>query len=193
MDYMDFLDNGSREEVHRYVEQYGNVNAHDFEGRTLLLTAILRRSWASVDYLLEQGADPNLADESGYLPLYVACAYGKEEMAAKLVEHGADVNAVCLEGLTALHISVVNGRVGLVDMLMNSGADPLIREENGFKASEMYGNWEKCGYKLDRLPSEEIREAVLNAIHPMENIAEEKIRLESSVVVAKEPTKKQKL
>ena len=49
------------------------------------------------EYLLENGANVNLADKLGVTPLIAATRKGQRDVVAVLVQHGADVNAVSLE------------------------------------------------------------------------------------------------
>lgn len=52
-------------------------------------TAVFARQRASVETLLELGADPNGAGEGGFVPLETAESNGDEELARLLREHGA--------------------------------------------------------------------------------------------------------
>ena len=49
------------------------------------------------DYLLENGANPNLADHLGVTPLIAATRKGQRDVVAVLLQHGADVSPVSLE------------------------------------------------------------------------------------------------
>ena len=54
------------------------------------------------EYLLENGANPNLADKFGVTPLIAATRKGQRDVVVVLLQHGADVNAVSLE-VRAMH------------------------------------------------------------------------------------------
>ena len=49
------------------------------------------------EYLLENGANPKLADKLGVTPLVAATRKGQRDVVAVLLQHKADVNAVSLE------------------------------------------------------------------------------------------------
>ena len=49
------------------------------------------------EYLLENGAKPNRANQLGVTPLIAAARRGKKDVVKVLLQHGADVNAVSLE------------------------------------------------------------------------------------------------
>jgi len=49
------------------------------------------------EYLLENGAKPNRANQLGVTPLIAAARRGKKDVVKVLLQHGADVNAISLE------------------------------------------------------------------------------------------------
>ena len=49
------------------------------------------------EYLLENGAIPNHANQLGVTPLIAAARRGKKEVVRVLLQHGADVNPISLE------------------------------------------------------------------------------------------------
>lgn len=106
------------------------VNARDFNGLTALLAAINNRDDQWTGYLLQQGADPNLAGPKGETPLMAASRLGLTEIAGWLLETGAKVDAENKMGETALIIAVQNardandGRVQIVKDLLDAGANP---------------------------------------------------------------------
>jgi ankyrin repeat protein len=100
------------------------VNARDLNGRTALSTAIENRNDDWTIYLLQQGANADLASPTGDTPLMMASRIGYQEAAEWLISVGAKVNAANRKGETALIIAVQERRVPIVRMLVNAGADP---------------------------------------------------------------------
>ena len=47
------------------------------------------------EYLLENGANSNVADKFGVTPLIAATRKGQRDVVTVLLQHGADVNACC--------------------------------------------------------------------------------------------------
>ena len=79
--------------------------------------------------LLEAGADPNIEDERGTMPLYLA-ELGSE-LFIVLLEGGADPNIKYESGATPLHLAVFEGDVNVVRALLEAGADPNVQDQGG--------------------------------------------------------------
>ena len=99
------------------------VNGRCPGGSTPLMYAVFYGDAAMVRFLLEKGADPNIANDAGATALMWAA--GDLEKTRLLVEHGADVNAHSDGGRTPLMIAA--GRFGsgaAVKLLLEHGANP---------------------------------------------------------------------
>ncbi len=105
-------------------------------GRTLLHETAGQGSLATVELLLELGADPNAADQFGHVPLYFVgnqchAATGPEVVRA-LVRGGANVNARGgVQRCTALHMAARRGNVRVAEALLACGADIEARDKRG--------------------------------------------------------------
>lgn len=108
-------------------------------------------------FLLEQGADPNLASV-GYTALHVASATGQMAAVMALIEHGADPNDTQLTmpkrlmdalipgdgylttgwvsqiGSTPFMLAAKSVDVPMMRLLLERGADPLLRAKGGANA-----------------------------------------------------------
>ena len=84
----------------------GIVNAKDANGDTALIVAIRDRDEDWTGFLLNKGADPNLAGKSGDTPLIAAARVGFEDAAGWLLGLGAKVDGTNRMGETALIIAV---------------------------------------------------------------------------------------
>ncbi|MCU0878888.1 MAG: ankyrin repeat domain-containing protein [Pirellulaceae bacterium] len=76
-----------------------DVNHRDASGAPLLVKS---RSVEVTSWLLDHGADPDLADADGMTPLMIAARYGLVDIARRLVAAGADVSRQDSSGDTAL-------------------------------------------------------------------------------------------
>jgi ankyrin repeat protein len=100
------------------------VNARDPNGDTALLIAVARSDETYTGYLLNKGADPNLAGKGGDTPLIIASRFGFEQGVEWLLATGAKVDATNKMGETALITAVVARQKPIVRMLLEHGADP---------------------------------------------------------------------
>jgi ankyrin repeat protein len=78
------------------------VNAQNPSGMTPLHLAAWEGRAAVTEFLLQHGADPNVAEANGDTPLHFAASSGYAEIARSLLKHGAQVNARNKDGKTPL-------------------------------------------------------------------------------------------
>lgn len=100
------------------------VNARDGNGDTGLIVAIGERDPDWTGYLLNHGADANLAARSGDTPLIAAARVGFEDAAHWLISRGAKVDSANRMGETALILAVQQRQIPLVKLLLGQGANP---------------------------------------------------------------------
>jgi ankyrin repeat protein len=102
----------------------GIVNTKDGEGNTGLIIAISRRDEAWTGFLLNKGADLNLAGKGGDTPLIAASRVSFTQAAQWLIELKAKVDVPNRMGETPLIIAVQQRALPIVQMLLAAGADP---------------------------------------------------------------------
>jgi hypothetical protein len=110
------------------------IDAQDEFKRSLLHEAILAHNAAAVRFLIEQGANINLPDHFGYLPLYNA--YEDPEITQLLIDHGADVNECNAGGRTAIMSAICYAKCNqktlkVINILLAAGADATLIDEQG--------------------------------------------------------------
>jgi ankyrin repeat protein len=88
--------------------------------------------------LLENGAEPDAQDCSGYTSLHFAVRFGwyykqglSETWIKMLLEHGVSVDTANIWRKTPLHLAVFLGNLGAVRMLLDAGADINIVDNEG--------------------------------------------------------------
>lgn len=77
------------------------VNDKDDSGRTALYEAAFTTTDV-VEALLDAGADPNLPDEDGWTPLFIACDHGDVDVIKLFIARGAHVGHANARGETVL-------------------------------------------------------------------------------------------
>jgi ankyrin repeat protein len=101
------------------------VNARDLDdGETALLIAIRRRDTPWMGFLLQNGADPNLADRQGNTPLLLAAGSNFADGVRIMLAGKARVDLPNSRGETPLIKAVHNRDAASVQLLLNAGADP---------------------------------------------------------------------
>ncbi|MGB8408481.1 MAG: hypothetical protein WCE58_01045 [Gallionella sp.] len=78
----------------------------------------------TVRYLLEEGADPNIADDWGDYPLDIARYYKSQEVIALLEAHGAEEKGECRSTRYLMERSYIDGMAEAHRVLRNFGCDP---------------------------------------------------------------------
>jgi uncharacterized protein len=100
------------------------INTRDDKGDTALIVAIARRDEVWTGFLLNQGADPNLAARNGDTPLIAAARVGFIGAAADLIRMKAKPDAANRMGETPLIVAVQARQPTIVKLLLAAGADP---------------------------------------------------------------------
>lgn len=102
----------------------GIVNTKDGDGNPALIIAISRSDEQWTGFLLNKGADPNLAGKGGDTPLIAAARVGFEPAVEWLISLGARVDADNKMGETPLIVAVQQRNVPIVRVLLDHGANP---------------------------------------------------------------------
>ncbi|XP_061899638.1 ankyrin repeat and SOCS box protein 2-like isoform X1 [Entelurus aequoreus] len=102
--------------------QQGMVNKRTERAETALMLSVNREHLQCAEILLENGANPDLANQERETPLYKACEISNPSLVALLLNHGAAVNTQCFHGCTALQEATLNNNVEICEMLLKAGA-----------------------------------------------------------------------
>ena len=88
-----------------------------------------------VQFLLDKGAEPNMADEVGLTPLIEATEEGHKDrhkdVVHLLLENGANPNMAAQDGTTPLHNAAHCGHKDVVQLLLDKGAEPNMADQGG--------------------------------------------------------------
>lgn len=113
------------------------INSRDITtGRTALHIAADRRDAVWLAYLLNRGANPNIADRRGVTPLMRASQLGFFDGIQHLVSKGARVDAANETGETPLILAVHRRDTAMMRALLSAGADPDRADNSGRSARD---------------------------------------------------------
>lgn len=107
------------ERIRLLVQNGADVNTL-IDGETALHAAVINNSSDVAEFLLDNGADPNIQGLFNLTPLHFV---GNNQNIAKLlVDHGADVNASSKWGITPLHYAAKANAYSVAELLISNGA-----------------------------------------------------------------------
>jgi len=152
------LETGNTNYLERYLKAGGGVNRHirlnPRQGGSgpLLDVAIAHGQWATVDFLLKNGANANERDSAGHTPLSWAMGAGSWELpperraqiCKRLLLGGADltVGVSHQAGYTPLHEAAFLGEPEIVSILLAAGASVTARNSEGLTPLNFAANAE---------------------------------------------------
>jgi ankyrin repeat protein len=128
----------------RFLLGLGDLSWVDFTGQTPFLRAALSGDVAVMKLLLEKGADPAIATNSGTTPLMAAAGINwvvaqtfTEDLPTQLeavklcLEKGADINATNSMGLTPVFGAANRGADNILEFLVAHGARLDVKDKEG--------------------------------------------------------------
>ena len=71
-----------------------------------------------LNWLSQEGADPNQRDYTGRAPLHLAVMTSTADVVQALIDHGARLTARLADGRTALHLAAARGNTEMIKFLM---------------------------------------------------------------------------
>lgn len=114
------------------------INARDVStGETGLHYVVQRRDLVWTRWLLQEGANPNIADRNGVTPLITAIQLNFIDGVEALLEGGAQVDIANRTGETPLIFAVHARNIDLIEVLLEAGADPD-RSDNAGRSARDY-------------------------------------------------------
>lgn len=124
------------------INQGFDVNQTDDKGQTPLYKAVIVNREDMLRILLEQGADPTIGANNGFIPLSLAAQNGSNNLVNALLENDStrlqqlnyQVPQPYGTGWTALHIALFKGNDDTVELLLSQGANPNIQTYDGYDA-----------------------------------------------------------
>ncbi|KAK3606994.1 hypothetical protein CHS0354_011863 [Potamilus streckersoni] len=105
------------------LELKADINARNIWKRTPLLESIISFQDNVTQMLIKEGADTDIGDNDGLLPIHVCVSYRKPELLKILLEAGASVDGQDTKGRTALYFSVLYGYTEMLPLLFKYCCD----------------------------------------------------------------------
>lgn len=150
-------ESGSIPILQTLIEKGADIHESSFFGTPLIWAAGVGHA-AVLDYLLSQGALPDVINSQGMSALFMTVVM--EQMARRertrsprassviecvkvLVRAGADVNFQAPGGFTPLHVAAEGGDVDLVHVLLEAGARLDIENHEGVTPLNIAAQWEQ--------------------------------------------------
>ena len=125
-EFVEAVRNRDGDKVQQLLQDHptGLFDARDGDGNTALIISVKRRDEEWTGFLLNQGADPNLAGKGGDTPLIIASRIGFDTAVEWLLSMGAKVDQANRMGETPLITAVQSRQTPVVKILLNAGANP---------------------------------------------------------------------
>lgn len=118
------------EVIERFKADAALMNAgHPTLGSYVHVAAQYGKNPKVLEYLLNQGLDPDIRRDGAETPLHIA--YRNPAAVRILIEHGANINARDDEGYTPLHYAVGHDRDETATLLVESGAELNLKTNDG--------------------------------------------------------------
>ncbi|XP_066207814.1 ankyrin repeat and SOCS box protein 14 isoform X2 [Saccopteryx leptura] len=102
-----------------------NPNAKNFEGNSLLLTAVIRDSYDMAALLIRHGADVNMRCANERTALHEAAKLGRLDMVKLMLVSGAHPDPQSSYGFTPLALAAQSGHTKIMEILLQKGANAL--------------------------------------------------------------------
>ena len=146
------------------------LTTRDSMGNTPLLTAITFDDSELVQFLLQNGADPNVSVDDGYTCLLTAIeseSDASREIVSNSISAGADIQRTGTNGWTPLHMAAARGDVAKAKLLIDAGAQVNQRtkidaEETPLMEAAFLGQPETVQLLLDHGADASMRDVIHN-------------------------------
>ena len=130
---------------------------HGYDNKTALHIAAKKNLLEAAKWLINEGADLEAKDNTGWTPLHLAAVFDSVDVARLLISRGAKVNAKSGRGWTPLHQAAFFNKLKVAQLLIDNGADKNIKTDGGekpidkaksFKMFQLLGGQDQSGKRL---------------------------------------------
>ncbi len=123
----------------RFLATNSNLlNSYSRDGFTSLGFAAFFSRTDIAKFLLDQGADPNIASNNDFkvAPIHSSVAAKSTEITQMLLDHGANPDAQQQNDVTALHEAAHNNSPAIAKALLQAGANKHLKTKDGKTAMD---------------------------------------------------------
>jgi uncharacterized protein len=135
-------------EATELIDEPGSIiinTKDDVTGQTALHIVVERRDADWLGFLLQKGANPNIADKKGVTPLILATQLNFKEGVEWLLKEKASVDGVGRVSTTPLIIAVQVRNLDMVRLLLKFGANPDKQETGTGRSARDYAKQDGRG------------------------------------------------
>lgn len=138
------------------VSQGGfDINETTRDGGTLLHRASRSGNFHIVQYLLENGAQPNMKNCIGQFPVHVACEFGHPEILKLFLDHDAcDISVKDEKGWTVFHYACYGAKFDIIKLLIEKYKEGVNDQDNWgwtpLHIALLLGYFEGAKYLIDQ-------------------------------------------
>lgn len=125
--------------VTEMINEPGNtlINTRDLAtGETALHIVTDRQDTKWIIFLIQNGANPNIANKKGVVPLMMAVSFSNIDAVEALLKGGARIEEQNSLGETPLITATHNRDIAMVRLLLEKGADPDRTDNSGRSARD---------------------------------------------------------
>ncbi len=155
---MNALEDRDRNSFTQAVSELNDIDSRTESGKTLLNWALLDRQVWAVQILVSRGADVNLPDDFGDLPLAYAIDAENLDLMRYLVKAGADPNGGKADKLPII-AAVQGNRVAALGELIRMGAKTSVVDSGGVTLLQLAAQaeyWEILTLLLETRPAPDL-------------------------------------
>lgn len=109
---------GNTEVAKFLMDHVKDINYKSQEG-TALAGLSVKYNKDLVTYILSKNADPNIADTTGFTPLFWAVKFGNKELTKLLLQHKADKSIKDAQGMTPFEYALQTNNKEIINLLKN--------------------------------------------------------------------------
>ena len=123
-DLMKYSRKGDLTNIKSLIDKGVDINSsEDKRGNTALIAAVSAKQYATIEYLVSQGANVNKTNSNGNTALHAAIEKGDEVAVKLLLTHNASTEIQTDDGATPLFIALTTHNKEIFELLLENGAD----------------------------------------------------------------------